>query len=188
MLSVVGILVAISFLLAATKLYPGGFDWERHYISTLLRGPAGPARNMAIAGLLIFCVSLAPVFVRLARAEEFSKDAQFIRIGGIGAMVYSALTFTPMHDLMVAISLVFLLAAMVPLARRLYVNREVRFFAAGCVCLAVLISSATIYYTGILVFLLPWAQRLSFSLCALWLVLLDNRFPREAKRRQESLT
>ena len=106
-LSVLGILVAVVCLWAATTLAPAGFDWNRDYVSTLLRGPSGPARILAETGVLVFCVSIALVFERLARTVRFSRRAKVIRIAGIGSMVYSALTITPMHDLMVTISVGF---------------------------------------------------------------------------------
>ena len=178
LLSIVGILVAVSCLWVATMLYPGGYDWNRDMISTLLRGPSGPAHIPAGAGVLFFCMSIALVFARLARAVEFSKNSKVIRIGGIGSMVYASITITPMHDLMVTISLIFFLIAVLALIQALYVSREIGFFVSGCVCLVVLVASAAIYYTGYYVSVLPWAQRVSFALFAIWLVSLDCGFPR----------
>ena len=130
LLSILGIGVAVSCLWVATRLYPGGYDWSRGMISTLLRGPAGPARILAIVGVLFFCVSIALVFERLAHAVEFSKNSTVIRIGGIGSMVYASLTFTPIHDLMVTISLIFFLVAAFTITQALYVSREIGFFVA----------------------------------------------------------
>ena len=93
-------------------------------------------------------------------------------------MVYASLTITPMHNLMVTISLAFFVIAVLALIRALYVSREIGFLVAGCVCLAVLVTSAAIYYTGHYVFLLPWGQRASFALFAVWLVSLDFGVPR----------
>jgi hypothetical protein len=184
LLSILGILVAVSCFWVATMLHPGGYDWSRDYISTLLRGPSSPARIPAVVGMLFFCVSIALVFVRLSHAVEFSKNSNVISIAGIGSMVYASLTFTPLHDLMVTISLIFFLIAVLALTRALYVSREMGFFVAGCVCLVVLVASATIYYTGHYVSMLPWTQRISFALYAIWLVSLDCGFPRirEASR------
>jgi hypothetical protein len=123
-------------------------------------------------------LSLALVFERLARAAEFSKNAKLLRIGGIGSMVYSALTITPMHDLMVTISLLFFLVAVLTLLRGLHFGGERRFFVAGSVCLGLFIASGTIYYSGRYGFVLPWAQRVTYGLFALWLVALDGVFPR----------
>jgi hypothetical protein len=84
-------------------------------------------------------------------------------------MVYASFTATPMHDLMVTISLIFFLVDALALIQALYVSREMGLFVAGCVCLAVLVASATIYYTGHYVSVLPWAQRASFGLFTIWL-------------------
>jgi hypothetical protein len=178
LVSILGILTAVACLGAATTVYPGGFDWNRDFISTLLRGPAGPARILADAAVLLFCVSVALVFWRLARATELGRSAKTIRIAGIGSMVYAGLTITPMHDVMVSISLAFLLVAVLSLLSALYVTNELLLFASGCLCLVILVASAAMYYTGLFVSVLPWAQRISFSLLAIWLVSLDFRFPR----------
>ncbi|HXO20910.1 MAG TPA: hypothetical protein VOA87_13420 [Thermoanaerobaculia bacterium] len=178
LISIFGILVGVSCFWVATTLHPGGYDWSRDYISTLLRGPSSPARMLAVAGLLFFCVSIALVFERLARAVEFSKNSKVIQIGGIGSMVYASLTITPMHNLMVTISLAFFVIAVLALLRALYVGREIGFLVAGCVCLAVLVASAAVYYTDTYVFLLPCGQRTSFALFAVWLVALDFGVPR----------
>ena len=88
-------------------------------------------------------------------------------------MVYASLTITPMHDLMVTISLVFLLVALAALLWALYARKEAGFFVAGSLCMVMLVASAAIYYSGRFVSLLPWAQRISFALIATWLVSLD---------------
>lgn len=46
LLSLVGVVLACAFLGVATFLYPGGFDWNRDYISSMLRAPAGPTRTL----------------------------------------------------------------------------------------------------------------------------------------------
>ena len=177
-ISILCVLVSAIVLCIATALYPGGFDWSKDFISTMLRGPSGPARTLADVGVLVFCVSLAFVFARLARAPEFSKNSKLIQIAGIGSMVYSAIVVTPLHDLMVTISLLFFLAAVVPLILALRANGEIQLFIAGCVCLAILIASAACYYASLYVGFLPWGQRASCGLFAVWLVSLDYRFPR----------
>ena len=93
-------------------------------------------------------------------------------------MVYSSLTITPMHDLMVTISIVFFVIAVLALLRALYMGREIGFLVAGSVCFVLLVASTAIYYTGRYVVVLPWAQRVLFVLCAGWLVSLDLSVPR----------
>jgi len=179
LLSVFGILVAIVCLGLATTTFPGGFDWNRNYISSMLRGPAGPTRTLADIGAICFCVSIGSIFPRLAKAPEFAARATIIQIAGIGSMVYSCLTMTPLHDLMVTISVAFFVAAVVPLAQSLYVCRERGLFLLGCASFIVFLATATMYYSGTFTWILPRAQRVTYVLFAVWLVALDFRFPRE---------
>lgn len=174
----IGVLVGVGCFGGATSLHPGGYDWSRDYLSTLLRAASCPARTLAIAGLLLFSASIGLVFERLARAAESSRTAKVIRIGGIGSMVYASLAITPMHDLMVTIALLFFVTGVLALLQALSASREIWFLVAGFGSLGLLIVSAAIYYTDQYVFLLPWAQRLSFTSCAAWLVSLDLRLPR----------
>jgi hypothetical protein len=141
-LSILGIVSSILCLGLATTYLPGGFDWNRDFVSTMLRGPAGPSRSLADAGVVLFCLSTSAIFIRLARLAIFAREAKTIRIAGIASAVYSALTITPMHDLMVSISLVFGLIASVALVIGLGRGGENRFFAGGCLCLAVMVASA----------------------------------------------
>src|SRR5580700_5252652 len=120
-----GVLVATACFWVAALLRPRGYNWSRDYLSTLLRGDPGPARMLAIIGLLVFCMSIALVFERLARTVGSSGTSKVIRIGGIGSMVYASLAFTPMHDLMVTISVAFFAVAVLALLRVLYTSRAI---------------------------------------------------------------
>ena len=92
-------------------------------------------------------------------------------------MAYASLTFTPMHDLMVTISLAFFVFAVLALLRVLYASRVFGFLVIGIVCLVLLVGSATIYYTGQFVSALPWAQRIVFAVYSIWLITLDIGAP-----------
>ena len=173
-----GFLAAAACFWVAASRYPGGYDLNRHYFSTLLRGVPGPERIPAIAGVLIYCASIAVVFVRLARAVGSSRISNVIRIAGIGSMVYSSLVITPMHDLMVTISIPFFVVAMLALLWVHYERRIIGFLITGIVCFVLLLTSVTIYYSGHFVSVLPWAQRTLFALFAIWLISLDLRAPR----------
>ena len=175
---VLGVLVAVALFGVATSRYPGGYDWNRDLISTLLRdNPAhripSSARLPAIVGMLIFCASIGLVFERLARGTRRAHNAKAIRIGGIGSMVYASLAFTPMHDLMVNISLIFFVIAVLALLQVLYVKREIGFLVTGCACFATLLASAAIYYAQFCLTALPWAQRATFAMFVVWLLALQ---------------
>src|SRR5437762_3592279 len=75
-LPLAGILSSFVLFVLAAARYPGGtlesadlvgYDWTRHYISTLfaaaaLNGAANPSRFFAIPAMAIFCLSIAVVF------------------------------------------------------------------------------------------------------------------------------
>jgi hypothetical protein len=78
-----------------------------------------------------------------------------IDIGGIGAMVYAFLAVaTPMHDLLVTVSLVFSLAAILATLYTVYRARQTNLLIAGAICLALVVVSAVMYYGHVLFALL----------------------------------
>ncbi len=88
-------------------------------------------------------------------------------------MVYAALTFTPMHDLMITIALAFFTMAMLAVLWVLFVQRRVGVLVAGAACAVPLVLTAVIYYSGQYIVLLPWAQRISLGISAGWLLTVD---------------
>lgn len=65
---------------------------------------------------MIYCVGLAELFRQLAKGMAATGHGRWVLMFGIAAMVYSALTVTPMHDLMVTITLGFFLAVDIVIA------------------------------------------------------------------------
>ena len=170
------VVVAAACYITATQLWPPGYDWNHDYLSTLLRAENGPSRFTAIAGLLFFCAGIGMVFARLARTSSSSLNASLIRIGGVGSMVYAALTFTPMHDLVMKISVAFFVFAILAVLRLVYCQRAFGFLVTGCLCFVLLAASVTMYYGDYYVSALPWAQRILFTSFGVWLVALDLRW------------
>ena len=173
-LSAIGVLVAAAFLALSATRYPGGYDWNRHFISTLFRsttpsGAQNSARPLAIVGMLIFCASMALLFQLMSSEAKSAFHKKTIQIAGIGSMVYALLTFTLMHDLMVSISLVFFLTAMFAILHMLYSQRHIRLLSLGIFCLAILLGGAVMYYGNVLLAFLPLAQKVSYVLCVGWL-------------------
>lgn len=180
---VFGVLASIGLFVAAALHFRGdsrdapGYDWERHYISTLFVTSAGgagsTARSLAIAAMLILCSSLSIVFTGVSNKAPSAWLRKGIAIGGIGSMVYAFLAVvTPMHDLLVTIALMFFLAATVGILQMLRRARQAALFIAGLVCLVSLVYCALIYYGGIYVDLLAVTQKLTFALCVGWLMAL----------------
>jgi hypothetical protein len=179
----VGALLAACLFVAAAARYPGGtttsadsigYDWTRNFISSLfastaLNGSPNPARYVAMAAMLVLCVSIGAVFRSISRTVGSKPERRAIEITGIPSMVYAFLVVTPMHDLMVSIALALFVVAMLAILRVLSIERARRLWLAGVSSLVLLIVTAVVYYGGVLYALLPMLQKASFVACASWL-------------------
>jgi hypothetical protein len=174
---VIGVLASICVFVAAALSFradvgeAAGYDWARHYISTLFVTGGSTARSLAIAAMLLLCGSLSLVFAGISKKAPSAGLRKGIAIGGIGSMVYAFLAVvTPMHDLLVTIALMFFLVATVATLQMLGRARRTALLIAGLACLASLMYCALIYYGGIHIDLLAVTQKLTFALCVSWLM------------------
>lgn len=188
-------LSACLFVLAASY-YPGGtttsattvgYDWTRNFISSLfaptaLNGAANPARYFAIPAMLLLCLSVGFVFKRISTTTTSKPHRKTIEIGGVGSMVYAFLVVTPMHNLMVTISLLFFVVASLAVLSFLRIGREWRLLFTGLVCLVLLFVAAFIYYGNVLYGVLPVLQKLSFIASTSWLFAVYYRTLRGTTR------
>jgi hypothetical protein len=183
-----GVLVSLTLFALAAASYPGGYDWANHFISMLFApstatGAANEARSLAVAAMLVLCVSVAVLFEVLSRRAGRRVHGKTLEIGGIGSMVYAFLAVTPMHDLVVGIALLFFVPAMSAAIHLLYVERRFALFWVGLMCLGLLLACATMYYGHVLWYLLPLAQKASFVACVGWL--LAMQFATEDRARND---
>jgi len=95
-----------------------------------------------------------------------------LEIGGIGSMVYAFFVVTPMHDLVLAIALLFYVPAM--LTALVLVSQEGRrgLFWSGCVCLGMLVAGVTMFYGQCLLNVQPVTQKALFAASTGWLLRL----------------
>lgn len=170
----IGVVVALVVVWSATLFFPGGYNWNKDFISSLFHAGSETSRWIAIAGVFTFWGSLALIFERLVRSEAFKPDASWLRMTGHGSCVYGCFIVTPMHDLMINISVAFMTGTLILLLRRLTILKSYGLLAGGVASAVLLLISAALYYGGQLDGpLLPWMQRISFLVFAAWLVALD---------------
>lgn len=169
-----GVSLALGLVILATFFFPGGYDWNKNFISSLFHAGSETSRWIAIAGVFTFWLSLALIFERLVRSEAFKPDARWLRMTGHGSCVYGSFIVTPMHDLMINISVAFMTGTLILLLRRLSILKSYGMLAGGVASAVLLFISAGLYYGGQLDGpLLPWMQRVSFLVFAFWLVALE---------------
>lgn len=188
-LPLAGTLLGCAFVLVATRLYPGGtlddssfvgFDWSRHYLTNLFRpvalnGQKNAAMPYAVAGMWLFCAGMAELFRQLATEMAPARHGKWVQICGIAAAVYAALAVTPMHDLMVAIALVFQIAAEVVLLDWLRRRRQLGALIAGLASLTLLLAAGVVYYGAVATAALPSLQKSVFLSSAAWLLYVHRR-------------
>lgn len=181
----VGVLSSVILFIVAAAYYPGGtlesadtvgYDWTRHFISTLfapksLNGAANPSRDFAIPAALIICISLAVIFKGVSLKTPSKAMRSTIEIGGIGSMVYAFLAVaTPMHDVLVTVGLVFFLVAVLATLQVLYTAGQTKLVFFGMSSLALKLVSAVIYYGNVFFVVLPVVQKLAFIVSVGWLL------------------
>jgi len=197
----VGMLTAMGLFWVATIYYPGGtpedansvgYDWQRHFISTLfastaINGEANTARFIAIPAMLVLCGSLAILFRSLSKtvaASPIHKNS--IEIGGIGTAVYAFLAVvTPLHDLLVNFATLFFMVAMFAVLHLQFIQNRLAAFALGILSLVVFLITAIMYYGNVYIEFLPAAQKLTFAVSSVWILACDY-IELHSKKMQDS--
>lgn len=171
---IVGVVVAVGLLALSIYRYTGDVHWTRVTVSmlcasTLPDGTPNPGRAVPIIALLLFCASMALVYQLISRLAETRVQRDTIQIAGIGSQVYSVLTATPIHNLMVNIALVFTMVAMVAIVYMLHCKHHRGLAWFGVVCIVVALGCVSLYYADALVEMWGVLQKVSSTLTTTWL-------------------
>ncbi len=86
-----------------------GFDWTKNFISNLfgtkaLNGAENPSRLWAYAGMIILPITYAVFFINMAKKIPEKNAAIILKYGGIANVLFTFLTVTYLHDIMLIIS------------------------------------------------------------------------------------
>jgi hypothetical protein len=191
----IGMTISLCLFVAAAARYPGGttfsahslgYDWSRNFISSLFRptainGDPNPARFFAIPGLAFYCLSLAFIYWNLASHVSSGGHRKMIQIAGVGSAVYAMFIATPMHDLMVTISLLFSFTVTGALLHVLYIQKKAGLLVGGLFALLLCLAAVVMYYGNMFWELLPIVQKSTYLASVAWLLALYYQFGR-AKR------
>jgi hypothetical protein len=114
-----GVVISLILMIIATSIYPGGsmfdknsvgFDWTKNFISNLfatkaLNGSENSSRIWACLGMIILPSSYAIFFIHMSKKIPDKNAGNIIKYGGALNILSMALIVTPMHDLMLNISI-----------------------------------------------------------------------------------
>ena len=115
----IGVVISLILMIIATSIYPGGsmfdknsvgFDWTKNFISNLfatkaLNGSENSSRIWACLGMIILPFSYAIFFINMSKKIPEKNAANILKYGGAVNILFMFLIVTPLHDLMLNISI-----------------------------------------------------------------------------------
>lgn len=183
----IGIIAALSLLLIAVVLYPGGgeddlvannFDWQKNYLchlfeTTTTNGSPNPSRLWAISGMFLLCLSFATFFIHFANKINSENGATVIKYAGAGAMFISFFTVTPLHDLLMPFASTLVLLSGFYVAVFTFQSPKSWLKIIAVLWLFIAYGSNFIYFTQNYLEFLPGLQKVSLGLSVCWVLGLE---------------
>ena len=204
MIPVVGVILFIILYFIAANLYPGGsqgnhhsvgFSWTANYWCNLLAGTAmngqvNPARPVAIAGMLVLCLTLSAFFYIFPRYSNSSRLwTNIIRLSGIIGVSLSFLLLAAVdHDVALDLACFFGLIAFAGVLKGLYSNECRPLFWFGIFNLLLVAVNNYVYYSGGLISALPLIQKFTFISFLAWIAWVSFYLYRQGKGLGETST
>ena len=171
----IGVVISLILMMVATSIYPGGsmfdgnsvgFDWTKNFISNLfgvkaLNGSENPSRLWAYSGMILLPFSYAIFFIHMSKKIP-EKNAGFIlKYGGVLNVLCMFLIVTPLHDLMLNVSITLFWTCIVVITVFILKTRLHLFKFLCVVCLLIFYYSLYLWGTNEWG-LLPLMQKVNF--------------------------
>ena len=117
------VVISVILMVIATLVYPGGslldknstgFHWSKNFISNLfaakaINGSENTSRIWAIIGMAFHSVGYGIFFINMSKKMSSRHAATVLKFVGATNIVFNFLIATPLHDLVVLISIVLTL-------------------------------------------------------------------------------
>ena len=170
-----GVTISLVFLVIAIVIYPGGsmfdknaigFSWTKNFISNLfaakaLNGAENPSRIWAYLGMILLPLSYAMFFINFSKKIPEKNAVNILKYGGAANIVCMFLIVTPLHDLMLNISITLFWTCIV-IITVFILKTKLHFFKFFCVvCLVIFYYSIYLWATNDWD-LLPVMQKVNF--------------------------
>jgi hypothetical protein len=180
------IVISISLLLIAIMVYPGGsmfdqysvgFDLSKNFISNLfaasaLNGAANPSRIWAYLGMILLPCSYAIFFFNMSKKIPDRNAGYILKYGGVANILAMFLVVTPLHDLMLNISISLFWTCIVVTTIFIFKTRLHVFKFLCVLCLVIFYYSIYLWATNDWD-LLPIMQKVNFLNSALLILGLE---------------
>jgi hypothetical protein len=181
----------------ATLYYPGGsqidknsigFSWVNNYWCNLLNdtainGHPNPAKPIAMAGMLVLCLTLAYFWFLFPREMSLNNNwKNTIQFSGAASMVIAFFLFTDFnHDLVTNLASIFGLIATVGTFVGLYQSKWKKLFVFGLFNILLVCLNNYVYYNKDMIVYLPVIQKISFASFLIWVCCIDLQLYRFKK-------
>ena len=117
------VVISVILIVIAALLYPGGslfdknsegFEWSKNFISNLfatkaINGSENPGKIWALIGMVFHSVGFGIFFINMSKKMSSRLAATVLKFVGATNIVFNFLIATPLHDLVVLISIVLTL-------------------------------------------------------------------------------
>jgi len=187
----IGIVISVILIMIAISVYPGGtmfdqystgFDWTKNFMSNLfgtkaLNGAENPSRIWAYSGMILLPFTYAVFFINMSKKIPDKNAAIILKYGGVANILFTFLTVTPLHDLMLIISTTLFWTCLV-IVTVFILKTKLHLFKFFCI-IGLLVFYYSVYLWGISDWsLLPIMQKVNFvssTLLILGLEYFTNR-------------
>ena len=171
----IGIVISVILIMIAISVYPGGtmfdqysvgFDWTKNFMSNLfgtkaLNGADNPSRIWAYSGMILLPFTYAVFFINMSKKIPDKNAAIILKYGGVANILFTFLTVTPLHDLMLIISTTLFWTCLV-IVTVFILKTKLHLFKFFCI-ISLLVFYYSVYLWGISDWrLLPIMQKVNF--------------------------
>ncbi len=170
-----GVVISLILIIIAISIYPGGsmfdknsvgFDWTKNFISNLfaakaLNGSENPSRIWAYLGMIFLPLTYAIFFINMSKKIPEKNATNILKYAGVLNILFMFLIVTPLHDLMLNISITLFWTCIVVITVFILKTRLHLFKFFCVVCLLIFYYSLYLWGTNDWG-LLPIMQRVNF--------------------------
>lgn len=176
----------------AISVYPGGnmfneysvgFDWSKNFMSNLfgaraVNGAENPSRLWAYAGMILLPFTYSVFFFNMSKKIPEKNAANILKCGGVANIVFTFLTVTSLHDIMLILSTTVFWTCLIIITVFILKTR-LQLFKFFCI-ISLLVFYYSVYLWGTSDWqLLPIMQKVNFASSTLLILGLEYFTKRE---------
>ena len=170
-----GVVLSLILMIIAISIYPGGsifdknsigFDWTKNFVTNLfeekaLNGAENSSRILAFTGMILLPVSYAIFFINMSKKIPEKNAGYILKYGGSVNILFTFLIVTPLHDLMLYISITLFWTCIIVITVFILKTRLHLFKFLCIICLLIFYYSLYLWGTSDWD-LLPMIQKVNF--------------------------